>query len=137
MVHWKTFVPVEIPVTPLVGELGVVITPVPETKVQTPFPITGVLPDKVAVPAQIVCVKPALDTVGNGSLITVTLTVDEGQTPLVILHWYISVPTEIPETDVVLVKNELGEPVPETTDQLPVPIAGTLPVIVAVLPQMV
>jgi hypothetical protein len=47
-------VPVEIPVTAEVGEVGVVITPVPETKVHKPVPTTGVLPVKVPLLTQIV-----------------------------------------------------------------------------------
>lgn len=54
MVHWKTFVPVEIPVTLEFGDVGDVIIPVPETKVQTPVPTTGVFPLRVAVVAHIV-----------------------------------------------------------------------------------
>jgi len=64
IVHWNTLVPIEIPVTPELGEDGIDITPVPESKLQTPVPITGELPANVAVPIQIVCVEPALATVG-------------------------------------------------------------------------
>jgi hypothetical protein len=132
IVHWKELTPNPKPVIPEVGEVGVVIVPLPDIKVHSPVPTIGAFPAKVAVDVQTVWVDPALETVGKGSRTTVTLTVDDGHTPLVILHWYISVPTEIPVTMVVFVKNELGEPVPETTDQLPVPIAGIFPVIVAV-----
>ena len=38
IVHAKIFVPSDKPVMLLVGDDGVVITPLPETKVQTPVP---------------------------------------------------------------------------------------------------
>ncbi len=49
MVHWNVLVPTANPVTPEVGELGVVIVPVPAIKVHNPVPTTGVLPAKVEV----------------------------------------------------------------------------------------
>ena len=54
MVHTKVFTPVVKPVTPLLGSLAVVTTPVPAITVQAPVPTTGVLAAKVAVGAQIV-----------------------------------------------------------------------------------
>ena len=54
MVHTKVFTPVVKPVTPLLGSLAVVTTPVPAITVQAPVPMVGVLAAKVAVGAQIV-----------------------------------------------------------------------------------
>ena len=54
IVHTNVFTPVVKPVTPEVGEAGVVTVAVPAVTVQTPVPITGVLAAKVAVGEQIV-----------------------------------------------------------------------------------
>ena len=54
IVHTNVFTPVVKPVTPLVGELGVVTTPVPAVTVQAPVPIAGVFAASVAVGLQIV-----------------------------------------------------------------------------------
>lgn len=64
IVHWKTLVPAASPTTPELGELGVVIDPLPEIKFHKPVPITGVFPAKFADDEQTVCVIPALETVG-------------------------------------------------------------------------
>ena len=54
IVHVKVFTPVLKPVTPLVGLVGVVTTPVPAVTVHAPVPTTGVLAAKVAVGLQMV-----------------------------------------------------------------------------------
>ena len=54
IVQIKVFTPVVNPVTPDVGEPGVVTVAVPAVTVQTPVPITGVLAAKVDVAIQIV-----------------------------------------------------------------------------------
>lgn len=52
MVHSKTFGPTPNPVTPEVGDAGVVIVPAPLTKVHNPVPTVGVFPANDAVVAQ-------------------------------------------------------------------------------------
>ena len=86
MVHCRTCVPVLIPVNPEAGEVGVVITSDPETKVQEPVPTAGVFPASVAVVAQTVCVVPALAVVGEASRVIVTVETDEGHAPLDVVH---------------------------------------------------
>ena len=65
IVHANVFTPVVNPVTPLVGELGVVTVAVPAVTVHTPVPTVGALAAKVAVGEQIVWSAPAAATVGN------------------------------------------------------------------------
>ena len=65
IVHTKVFTPVVKPVTPLVGNVGVVTVAVPAVTVQSPVPTTGALAAKVAVAEHIVWSGPAADTVGN------------------------------------------------------------------------
>ena len=54
IVHTKVFTPVVNPVTPLVGEAGVVTTPVPAIIVHAPVPTKAVFAASVAESAQIV-----------------------------------------------------------------------------------
>ena len=48
MVHANTFKPKPTPVNAELGELGVVGTPAPETKLQLPVPMAGTFAAKVA-----------------------------------------------------------------------------------------
>ena len=54
IVHTKVFTPVVKPVTPLVGELGVVTVAVPAVTVHTPVPTVGAFAAKVPVGEHIV-----------------------------------------------------------------------------------
>ena len=54
IVHTKVFTPVVMPVTPDVGDVGVVTVAVPAVTVQSPVPTTGALAAKVAVAEQMV-----------------------------------------------------------------------------------
>ena len=73
VVHVNTFAPTPNPVTPDVGEEGVVIVPVPDVNVQVPVPTAGVLPAKVAVPgvSHTVWSVPAFAAVGAASNVIV------------------------------------------------------------------
>ena len=65
IVHTKVFTPVVKPVTPEVGEAGVVTVAVPAVTVQTPVPTVGALAASVAVAEQVVWSGPAAAVVGN------------------------------------------------------------------------
>ena len=65
IVQVKVFTPVLMPVTPLVGELGVVTVAVPAVTVHAPVPIAGVFAANVAVGLHSVWSIPALAVVGN------------------------------------------------------------------------
>ena len=54
IVHTNVFTPVVKPVTPDVGELGVVTVAVPAVTVHAPVPVVGVFAANVAVAEQIV-----------------------------------------------------------------------------------
>ena len=62
MVQRNTFAPTPKPVIPEVGELEVVIVPVPETSVHDPVPTVAVLPARLAVVAHTVWSAPAAAT---------------------------------------------------------------------------
>ena len=65
IVHTNVFTPVVKPVTPLVGELGVVTVAVPAVTVHTPVPTVGAFAAKVPVGEHIVWSAPAAATVGS------------------------------------------------------------------------
>ena len=71
IVHRNVLEPTTNPVTPEVGELGVVIVPVPLTKLHMPVPIAGVFPANVAVAVHNDWSGPALAVVGAASTVTV------------------------------------------------------------------
>ena len=52
IVHTNVFAPTDNPVTPEVGELGVVTVELPAMTVHAPVPTDGVFPARVAVVAQ-------------------------------------------------------------------------------------
>jgi hypothetical protein len=128
-------VPTTNPVTPEVGEAGVVIVAIPETTLHTPTPTPAELADKVvAVILHKLWSGPALAVVGAWSTLIITSSVEAGQTPLEIVHRKVAeepitnpVTPEVGEAGVVIVA------VPATTLQAPEPIAGTLPASVAIV----
>ena len=73
-------------VKPENANVGVVMVPIPETKVHNPVPITGVFPASVKKLAQIVCEVPALEIVGFASCVIATVELELGQTPFEIVH---------------------------------------------------
>jgi hypothetical protein len=139
IVHRKVAVPgTAKPVTPDVGEPGLVIVAVPETTVHNPVPVTGVLPAKVAVvtPQAGVISEPALAKVGSAVLLVInTSSVEAVQGALEIVHLKVLAPTpravspEVGEEGVVIV------PAPEINVHNPVPDAGVFPAKVAVVAQ--
>lgn len=75
------------PVRPETGDEGVVMVAVPETTLQLPVPITGVLPESVAiVTLQSVWSGPAFEGVGGSSTVIVTFEVLGVHGALVIVH---------------------------------------------------
>jgi hypothetical protein len=125
------------PVTPEVGELGVVIVAVPETTVHNPVPVTGILPAKVAVvtPQAGVISEPAFAAVGGAVLVITTSSVEAVQGALEIVHLKVLAPTpravspEVGDEGVVIV------PAPEINVHNPVPDVGVFPAKVAVVAQ--
>jgi hypothetical protein len=137
IVHWNTFDPAPKPVKPDVGEDGVVIVPVPLTKVHKPEPTAGVCPASVAVVPQMACVVPAADVVGGVTPVIVTWLVEAGQEPFEMLHWNTFAPApkavmpDVGEEGVVIV------PAPLIKLHVPVPVVAVFPAKVAVVPQTV
>jgi hypothetical protein len=133
IVHSKTFGPTPNPVTPDVGEVGVVIVPVPLTNVHNPVPTVGVLPANVAVVAQTLCGGPAIEVVGPPVFVSVTVLVEFGQGGFEIVHINTFAPAP---TDVIVVVADPGVvivPDPLTNVHVPVPDVGLFPAIVNVV----
>ena len=137
IVHTNVFTPVVKPVTPLVGLVGVVTTPVPAVTVQSPVPTVGVLAANVAVGEQIVWSAPAADVVGIWSTLMVMASVLGVQVPLLIVHTNVFTPVVKPVTPLVGELGVVTAPVPAVTVHNPVPTTGALAAKVEVAEQIV
>ena len=127
IVHRKVaLVPTARPVTVVEEEDGEVIVAEPETRDQLPVPTVGVLAAMVkSANPQVTWSGPALAVVGSSSFCRVTSSIEEGQTPLVIVH--LSVTFDPVATPVTVVVGEEGEVIvadPETSDHVPLPNTG-------------
>ena len=123
-------------VTVVVGFVGLA-TLGPLIGNHVPVPIVGATAVSVGVNPQKKMLGPALTGPTFATEVIESVEELDGQTPFEIVHCKIFVPVEI------LVKADNGEvgetivPVPEISDQLPVPIAGMLAVKVVLLTQIV
>lgn len=121
-------VPAVTPVTPEVGEEGVVIVAVPLTTLQAPVPVVAVLPANVKeVLLQLTISEPALATVAAAWFVKTTSSVDE-QVPFVIVQRKVA---EVPAVTAVIPEvgdeGEVIVAVPLTTLHAPVPVVAVLP----------
>ena len=133
IVQRKVFTPTLKLTNPDVGDVGVVIIPVPAITVHKPVPTAGVFPASVEVVAQTVWSIPAAEVVGGVSLKIVMSSVDGVQTPFEIVQRNVFVPKLNPVTPDV---GELGVAtvaLPVITVQTPVPTSGVLAASVAVV----
>ena len=137
IVHTKVFTPVVNPVTPDVGELGVVTVAVPAVTVHIPIPTVGALAASAAVGLQMVWSAPAADVVGSWSTLIVIASVLGGQVPLLIVHTNVFTPVVKPVTPLVGLAGVVTTPVPAVTVHNPVPTVGVLAASVAVAEQIV
>ena len=137
IVHTKVFTPVLKPVTPEVGDVGVVTVAVPAVTVHAPIPVVGVFAASVAVAEQIVWSGPAAEVVGNVSTFIVIVSVLAAQVPLLIAHTNVFNPVVKPVTPLVGDVGTVTTPVPAVTVHAPVPVVGVLAASVAVGLQMV
>ena len=123
------------PVTPLVGEDGVVMTAplAAPTMLHAPVPTVAVLPANVKLPLlHWLIADPALDTVGRGSFVKIISSCVVAHTPLPTVHLKVAVVV----TPVIVVVGEFRlviVAVPLTTLQVPVPIAAGVADIVKVV----
>lgn len=137
IVHLKVFAPGVNPSTPDVGDVGVETVAPPAITVQAPVPTTGVLPANVAAPVHTDWSGPAADAVGNGLMVIVTESIEEGHVPLLIVQANTVNPGTIPVTPEFAEPGLVSVPTPETNVQTPVPIPGIFPANVVVGEQTV
>jgi len=135
MVHTNVFAPTESPVTPDVGFPGVVTELPPAITVQVPAPVVGVFPARFVDVEQTVTSGPALATVGDASRVIVTVSLDEGHVPLLMVHTKVFAPTLNPVTPEVGLPAVVTDALPTITVQAPVPTAGAFPARVALVAQ--
>jgi hypothetical protein len=132
MVHLKVAeAPAANPVTPEVGDAGVVTVAVPDTTDHAPVPLVGVLPARVAVVPHTDWSAPAL-AVGAAVLTMTTSSVDGVQPEPLIVHLKVTEPTTKPVTPDVGLVGVVTVAAPVTTVHAPVPLVGVLPASVAV-----
>jgi len=132
IVHWKIFVPNPKPVTEVLGESELLITPVPEIRVHAPVPIIGALAAIIVLGEEIqsVCEVPALAVVGAGLIVIVTFELEGEQGELEIVQAKTFAPRPKPVIVVFGNKEFVITPAPETKAQEPVPVVGKFPFIV-------
>ncbi len=137
IVQTKLFAPTDNPVTPDVGSLGVVTVALPAITVHAPVPTVGVLPANVVAVEHTVWSDPAFAVVAGVSLVIVTVSFDDGQVPLLIVHTNEFAPTDNPVTPDVGELGVVTVALPAITVQVPDPTVGVLPARVAVVAQTV
>jgi len=135
MVHTKTLLPTDKPVTVDVEELEVVTVPVPEMSAHKAVPTDGVFAEKTDELEQIDWSVPALAIVGGASALIVTVSVEAGQEPLTMVHTNLLFPMARPVTEEVGELMEVMVPPPETSDHVPVPFTAIFPLRVAEVEQ--
>jgi hypothetical protein len=135
MVQRSVAEPTANPVIPEVGLEGAVMLAVPETTDQLPVPLVGVLAERVAVLLQILWSLPAAEVVGVATCVMMTSSNEFVQGALLTVQRSVAEPTTNPVTPEVGLEGVVMLAVPETTDQLPVPLEGVLAANVAVLAQ--
>jgi len=133
IVHLSTYVVPAVPLKVLVALVGVVmLPPVPDTMLQAPVPIVGVLPASVVLVSPHIGAPvwsdPALAVVGFCWKVIVTSSVDAVHGGLLMVHLSTYVVPAVPvKALVALVGVVMLPPAPDTMLQAPVPIVGVLP----------
>lgn len=136
MVHTKELIPTLSPVTEEVGELMLLMVPLPSANDQVPVPTEGLLAANTLELVQMFWLGPALEVEGARSTRNNTVSTEGGQEPLVMVQANMLLPGERPVTDEVGELTEVMVPLPDTSDQVPVPIEGVLPEKLVLLEQM-
>jgi hypothetical protein len=137
IIHSNRLAPRLNPVTPEVAKAGLVTVAPPLTTVHVPTPTVVVLPARAALVEQTFWSVPASAVVGDSSLVIVTVSGEDGHTPLLTVQTKEFTPT------LKLVTPEVGEPgavteaLPSITVHVPAPVVGVLPASVAVVEQTV
>jgi hypothetical protein len=133
IVHTNEFAPAVKPVTPELGEPGVVTKALPAITVHAPVPTVGVFPARVAVVEHTVWSGPASDVVSGVSPVKVTVSLDDPQESLLIVQTNVFAPIVIPVTPDVGLPGVVTVAPPAITVHKPAPTVGVLPASVPVV----
>jgi len=128
IVHAKTLAPLPKPPIAVLGKVGEIIVPLPETNVHNPLPTKGVLP-AITAPELVhtVWFGPAADGVGRPLVVMVMFEVEDVQGGLLIDQVRTVVPGVNPVTVEFGKREFVITPGPETFIQAPVPATAGLP----------
>jgi hypothetical protein len=137
IVQTNVFAPTVNPVTPDVGEPGVVTVALPAMTVHAPVPTVAVLPANVAVELHTPKSAPAFAVVGDSSLEMLTVSFVVAQTPLLIIHSNEFDPMLNPVTPDAGLPGAVTVALPAMTVHVPLPTVGVLPARVVVVEQTV
>ena len=110
----------------LFGVLGASIVPDPETMAQRPVPFNGATAFKAVLSLQRLWSDPAFAGSGAGLTVMLIWSLLVGQLPLLIVHSNTVVPGVLVVNVALAAVLLLRLPLPETTDQAPVPTEGLL-----------
>jgi hypothetical protein len=129
ILHSSVFMPTLKPLTLLVALFELLNMPPPASTDQLPTPRVGTFADKAAleVLAQTLWLIPAFAMLGMAYKLTRTRSVLSGQPGLNAVHCKVVVPRVRPVSGLLFNVGVVTMPLPDKTDQLPVPIESTLP----------
>jgi hypothetical protein len=134
IVHTRVLAPMLKPVTDDVGLNAFANVAEPLLTVQLPVPDVGAFAASVAEVPHTLSSEPALDVVGEDTLVIVTLLIEAVQGELEIVHTRIFDPADKPVTDDVGLEALANVAEPLLTVQLPVPDVGAFAASVAEFP---
>src|SRR5438477_9632168 len=134
IVHRNTLAPYPKLLTPELGLLGVVIVPLPLTKLHVALPAVAVFPASVAVlVSQKLWLGPALAVVGVSDRVIATASAASVQVPLWIVHRNTLAPYPKLLTPELGLLGVVIVPLPLTKLHVPLPAVAVFPASVAVL----
>ena len=124
IVQTKVLVPILRPATVGFEIFGSETLPLPTSVLQVPEPIPGMFPERVENVSQAIASIPASAGVGISSRVMVTVSAEDGHTPLEMVHEKELLPVPMPAKAEVGLPGVAAEPLPVIIAQFPEPTEG-------------